>query len=84
MSLFRNQPGYCSVCGDPGEYPVKKNAPLVCGDSCRKELERRYTLYVMGREYYPREQKEEQEQRPGERIQEGGASQHEERQPDGS
>ena len=57
--LFRKQPGFCSVCGKEGEYEYASTAhggsvAKVCSQACNEEANWRYTLYVMGKEYYPR------------------------------
>lgn len=52
MSLFKYQPGYCCVCGQQGNYRME--GPIVCSETCRDEYGWRETLYIMGKEYYPR------------------------------
>lgn len=53
MSLFRDQPGFCCVCGARDVYPFKANRPVICGRSCWDEFWHRNALYIMGKEYHP-------------------------------
>lgn len=54
MALFRNQPGFCANCGKPGEYEVRHECMSVCSRECSENMRWKYTLYIMGKDYYPR------------------------------
>lgn len=57
MSLFRNQPGFCCICGARDEYPYTSQQgvkrAILCSMDCTKEWDRRFALYVMGKEFHP-------------------------------
>lgn len=54
MSLFQNQPAFCAICGTRGDYEISMDRPITCRSrACIEELNWRYTLYVMGKPYYP-------------------------------
>lgn len=56
MSLFKKQQAFCMVCGTPflSAYGTGRDGCYgsTCSDECRQEWDWRYTLYVMGRDYY--------------------------------
>ena len=55
MSIFSKQKCCCRACG--AEMFVALSAPgwvEVCGKECYEELEWRWTLSTMGKEYYPK------------------------------
>jgi hypothetical protein len=58
MSLFKKQPAYCSMCGLKDDYEFDRTRPIICSEDCWEEFNWRYTLHVMGKDYYPKPKKE--------------------------
>jgi hypothetical protein len=63
MSLFSKQPGFCCVCGKAGEYTPHYKFGFICEDTmkCMEEYGWRHTLHVMGKKYYQKPEKKENE-----------------------
>lgn len=54
--MFRTQPLFCNNCGAPYEgrpARVHEGGGGACSEACRRELEWKWTLYLMGKPYYP-------------------------------
>jgi hypothetical protein len=55
--LFTKQPAFCSNCGKGGEYSIKRGW-IACSRECAEDLMWKETLYILGKDYYPRPEKE--------------------------
>ena len=53
MAIFCEQPIFCPACGK--SYLGKPTNP-VCSRECHDELNWKRTLYIMGKNYYRREE----------------------------
>lgn len=57
--FFQKQPGFCGVCGKEGQYEYNSpKGPALCSTACYEEASWRYTLYVLGKPYYVKQQPE--------------------------
>jgi hypothetical protein len=58
---FQKQPGFCCVCGKAGKFAPHMHRGFICEErECHEEYHWRYTLYTLGKEYYPRPEKRDE------------------------
>jgi hypothetical protein len=53
--MFSNQDAFCRICAKPVRVTAAwlRSKHGCCSRSCLHELEWRYTLSILGKEYYP-------------------------------
>jgi len=61
MALWAVHPMFCTICGKQYDWHCGYgwSESRTCGKDCHGEWQWRYTLSVMGKEYYPRKQEAE-------------------------
>ena len=52
MTMFKDQPAFCSICGMKNTFPLPSGRPVLCSNECEEEFRWRNTLYINGKTYY--------------------------------
>ncbi len=58
MGIFKAQPMYCCICGKQITFSFNYQGIPLCDSKCYDEYQWRKTLYIMGEQYHPKQQKE--------------------------